>query len=62
MKGNLPKIVVVIVAIIYVISPIDVVPDLIPFVGYLDDVIVGLVGLKNAVSIFIGNQQQGQIG
>lgn len=31
-------------AIIYVVSPVDAIPDIIPFVGYLDDLsILGLV-------------------
>jgi uncharacterized membrane protein YkvA (DUF1232 family) len=30
----------IVVAILYVISPIDLLPDFIPFVGYLDDAFV----------------------
>jgi uncharacterized membrane protein YkvA (DUF1232 family) len=34
------KIVFFIAGIIYVISPIDIIPDIVPFVGWLDDVAV----------------------
>lgn len=41
-----PKIIGIIIAIIviiYVISPIDVIPDIIPIIGWIDDLIV-LIG------------------
>lgn len=31
------------VAIVYLVSPLDLVPDLIPVIGYLDDVVIGAV-------------------
>jgi uncharacterized membrane protein YkvA (DUF1232 family) len=40
----LPKALLV-VTLVYVISPLDVVPDFIPVVGELDDVVVLLAGL-----------------
>lgn len=30
-------------AFVYLLSPLDVLPDLVPFVGYLDDVLLGAV-------------------
>jgi uncharacterized membrane protein YkvA (DUF1232 family) len=30
-------------ALVYLLSPIDLIPDFIPFVGYLDDVLIGAV-------------------
>jgi len=41
-----PTLVVVIAAIIYVVSPLDVIPDAIPAIGYLDDATVLALALK----------------
>jgi hypothetical protein len=43
-------------AIIYVVSPIDAVPDIIPVAGWLDDgavVTAGLKGLKEIIKAYI---------
>jgi uncharacterized membrane protein YkvA (DUF1232 family) len=42
MRDNSFVTVVVILALLYIISPIDLVPDVIPVVGWADDVAVGL--------------------
>lgn len=34
--------VILILALLYIISPIDLIPDVIPVVGWIDDVVVGL--------------------
>jgi uncharacterized membrane protein YkvA (DUF1232 family) len=34
--------VIVILALLYILSPVDVIPDVIPVVGWADDVLVGL--------------------
>lgn len=39
---------VLIIALVYIISPIDLIPDAIPFVGMLDDVLVAGYALKRA--------------
>jgi uncharacterized membrane protein YkvA (DUF1232 family) len=39
---------VLIIALLYVVSPIDLIPDVIPFVGMLDDVLVAGYALKQA--------------
>ncbi len=38
-------------AIVYVVSPIDAVPDIIPFAGWLDDgaVVAGIIGTLGAI-------------
>jgi uncharacterized membrane protein YkvA (DUF1232 family) len=43
---NEATLVVVIAAIIYVVSPLDVIPDAIPAIGYLDDATVIALALK----------------
>ncbi len=35
----------VVVAILYVISPIDAIPDLVMVIGWIDDLVVALLGL-----------------
>jgi uncharacterized membrane protein YkvA (DUF1232 family) len=40
----LPKIVLVLI-VVYVVSPLDIVPDFIPGIGEMDDVVVALFGL-----------------
>jgi uncharacterized membrane protein YkvA (DUF1232 family) len=35
----------ILVSIFYVLSPIDVLPDFIPAIGYGDDFIIGMFGL-----------------
>jgi uncharacterized membrane protein YkvA (DUF1232 family) len=39
---------VLIIAFLYIISPIDLIPDAIPFVGLLDDVLVAGYALRQA--------------
>ena len=39
---------VLIIALLYLISPIDVIPDAIPLVGMLDDVLVAGYALRQA--------------
>ena len=38
-------------AIIYLISPIDIIPDFIPFVGYLDDLVIVPVLLNASIRL-----------
>jgi len=40
------------IALIYIISPIDLVPDIIPVVGWVDDVFAGLFGLFFLIKSF----------
>jgi len=44
----------VIVSIIYLLSPIDLIPDFIPFVGYIDDFIVVSLLLNLSIRLLPG--------
>lgn len=46
-----PKIVVPTVALAYVIFPLDILPDLTPFVGQLDDLTLLALGLQAFISL-----------
>lgn len=39
-------------SLVYAISPIDVIPDLIPLIGSIDDVVVLLVGVMLAMLFY----------
>ena len=42
MKDNSFVTVILILALLYIISPIDLIPDVVPVVGWIDDVAVGV--------------------
>lgn len=39
------KLIVGFLSILYIISPIDFIPDVIPIVGWIDDLVVGIFGV-----------------
>jgi hypothetical protein len=41
-------------AILYIISPIDLMPDFIPIVGWIDDIVAAIVGLGALVPTIFG--------
>lgn len=43
--------IVIILAIIYVIVPVDIIPDLIPIFGFIDDIIAVLIAIGNTIRI-----------
>jgi len=51
----------VIASILYTVSPIDLVPDAIPVVGWLDDIGFLAVSTMNAVQQFAKNQDTGMV-
>lgn len=42
--------IVLIIALLYIVSPIDLIPDGIPFIGLLDDLLVAGYAIKQAAS------------
>jgi len=51
---TLPKIVVILISVIYVILPMDAIPDFIPFVGWVDDLVVSAIGILTAIAAVTG--------
>lgn len=39
--------------LIYILSPIDFIPDFIPIIGWIDDIIALLIGISIALKYFI---------
>lgn len=38
--------VIIAVVLLYILSPIDIIPDFIPGIGYIDDIIAGIIGFN----------------
>jgi uncharacterized membrane protein YkvA (DUF1232 family) len=47
--------VVIILTVAYALSPIDLIPDFIPVIGYLDDLIIVPAGIALAISLMPDN-------
>ena len=47
------NIIVALLAVLYIISPIDAIPDFLPIIGWLDDLVVLFIGLG---AFFKGNK------
>ena len=43
--GGMGKIIIFFLSLLYIVSPIDLIPDFIPIVGWVDDLVVGIVGV-----------------
>ena len=50
-KENFVRIVLIILSIIYIIAPMDIIPDILPTIGQADDLVALLIGLYNAFCI-----------
>jgi uncharacterized membrane protein YkvA (DUF1232 family) len=46
---------VIVLTVLYALSPIDLIPDFIPFFGYLDDLIIVPLGIALAIRLMPGN-------
>lgn len=44
-KGTIIKIIAVIIAVIYTVLPVDIIPDVIPVIGWLDDLGIDITAL-----------------
>jgi uncharacterized membrane protein YkvA (DUF1232 family) len=42
-----------VLAALYIISPIDLLPDFIPVIGQLDDIVVGMAGIASALQAIV---------
>lgn len=50
-KKSLTRIILVVASIIYIISPVDAIPDLTPFIGQADDLLALIIGIVNAIAL-----------
>ncbi len=53
-RTSWPPKLITLIAIIYLISPIDIIPDFIPVVGYLDDLVIVPILLNLAIRLLPG--------
>ena len=53
-KTSLVSFIVFFLSILYIISPIDFIPDFIPIVGWIDDLIVLFIGVLPMLRQFLG--------
>lgn len=51
--GKPGKLIIGFLSILYILSPIDVIPDFIPIVGWLDDLVVLVIGIVPLLKDFI---------
>jgi hypothetical protein len=45
-SSMLGKIIVIAVCVGYILCPLDIIPDFIPIIGFSDDIVAGLIGLR----------------
>ncbi len=50
---SIAAIVFIILNLIYIISPIDFIPDFIPVIGWVDDIIALLIAISVGVKYFV---------
>ncbi len=57
-KDKFIRLLLIIISIIYVVSPIDIISDLIPMIGQADDLAAMLIGIYNAVYVMKNSSSQ----
>lgn len=50
---SIAAIVFIILNLIYIISPIDFIPDFIPVIGWIDDIIALLIAISIGIKYFV---------
>lgn len=51
MNGKVSNAVVMTLMVLYIVSPLDLVPDVIPVAGWIDDLVAGVIGARQFVSM-----------
>ena len=59
-KNSFIRVLLIIISIIYVVSPIDVIPDITPMIGQADDLAAFLIGIYNAIYIMKKNKAKSE--
>ena len=55
-KDKFIRVLLIIISIIYVVSPIDIIPDITPMIGQADDLAALLIGIYNTFYIMKNNK------
>lgn len=50
-RESILQIIMICIAIVMIVSPVDIVPDAIPLIGHLDDIIYIMVGARQAMNM-----------
>jgi uncharacterized membrane protein YkvA (DUF1232 family) len=53
------RLILVIAAILYILWPLDLIPDVVPIAGWADDLVVLLLALNQARGLFRGKTAEG---
>lgn len=56
------KYLIPIIALVYILSPIDLIPDFVPVFGWLDDVVAFLIGLRSLLGTLKRMREGGNHG
>ncbi|WP_437185273.1 YkvA family protein [Planctomicrobium sp. SH668] len=54
MNDRTKAVLLIVAAVLYVISPLDFIPDPLLGIGQLDDLVIGIMGFRNAKGLLTG--------
>lgn len=57
-KGKIGSIAGLVIAVVYLILPMDLLPDAMPIAGWIDDLIAILLAVSNAIRVARKNRDQ----